>query len=136
MSQFRDALSIWTTDETYKDYRSEVVGWRLVPADENGKLRVYYRETGEPYAMLTYCFLTEDEAKSMDWWGDEAFSRKSGDQLWVIDMIARGGKDDVLAVSKDIRKFFYETYPEFETVYAMRGNGSRRGWYPNKGLNT
>jgi len=136
MSKFRDALSIWTTDETYKDYRSEVINWRLVPADENEKLRVYYRETGEPYAMLTYCFLKEDEAKSMDWWGDEAFSRESGDQLWVIDMIARGGKDDVLAVSKDIRKFFYETYPEFETVYAMRGNGIRRGWYPNKGLNT
>lgn len=134
MSKLRDALSIWTTDATYKDYSSEVVGWRLIPAFDNGKLRVYYRENGEPYAFLSYCFLMDEEVENMEWYGPEAFTRESGDQLWVIDMIANGGKDDVLAVSKDIRKFFYETYPEVETVYAMRGNGSRRGWYPNKGL--
>lgn len=134
MPKLRDALSLWTTDETYKDYASEVIGWRLIPAQKNEKLRVYYRENGEPYALLTYCFLTHKEAETMEWWGEEAFERKTGDQLWVIDMIANGGKDDVLSVSKDIRKYFYETYPDVKTVYAMRGNGSRRGWYPNKGL--
>ena len=134
MNKLRDALSIWTTDDTYKDYNSEVIGWRLIPAFENNKLRVYYDDKGKPFAMLTYCFLTDGEAETMDWWGREAFKRHTGDQLWIIDMIANGGKDDVLKVSKDIRQFFFGTYPGFETVYAMRGNGSRRGWYPNKGL--
>ena len=134
MTDLRDALSIWTTDATYKEYNSEVIGWRLIPAHENGKLRVYRRDDGTPYAFLTYCFLTNEEAETMEWWGHDAFKRESGDQLWVIDTIANGGKDDVLAVAKDIRAYFFETYPEIERVFAMRGNGSRRGWYPNKGV--
>jgi hemolysin-activating ACP:hemolysin acyltransferase len=136
MNDLRDALKLWTTVAPFKDYISEVIGWRVIPAHDNNKLRVYRRDDGEPYAMLTFCFLNDEEAKTEEWCGHEAYKRESGDQLWVTDMIANGGRSDVLKVSTDVRKFFYETFPEFSTVHAIRGRGTgnRRGWYPNKGL--
>ena len=134
MRDLEDALTIWTADPVYGGYPSRTVGWRLLPALSYDKLRVYRDDNGKPFALLSYAFLTDEEAKTQVWSGPEVFARKTGDQLWVIDMIANGGKKDVLSVAKSIRQYFYEKYRAFERVYAMRGNGSRRGWYPNKGL--
>jgi hypothetical protein len=51
--------------------------------------------------------------------------------LVVVDMIAPGGRNDVLMVVRDLRRHFWALYPEHERVFAHRG--PRNGVFPNKG---
>jgi len=75
--------------------------------------------------------MTDEEFETRRYWGWEVFSRPDGDRLVIVDMIAPGGRNDVLMVSRDVRQHFLALYPQHERVYAHRG--SRTGVFPNKG---
>ena len=101
-------------------------------AYDNDKLHVYYDDNDKPIGFITYCFLTDKEAETLTWYGPEAFKRDSGDQLWFIDMVANGGRGDVLRICRDMRRKIKDRYPQVETVLSYR-HSSRVGSWPNKG---
>lgn len=41
---YKDTVKLWTTTPPYSGYRSEVISWRLYPAIEHSRIKVYYRE--------------------------------------------------------------------------------------------
>ena len=132
MNKLRDAIEIWGTCPKYKEYKSKYLWYRLVSAYDNDKLHVYYDDSDKPIGFITYCFLTDKEAETLTWYGPEAFKRDSGDQLWFIDMVANGGRGDVLRICRDMRRKIKDRYPQVETVLSYR-HSSRVGSWPNKG---
>lgn len=132
MNKLRDAIEVWGTCPKYKEYKSKYLWYRLVSAYDNDKLHVYYDDSDKPIGFITYCFLTDKEAETLTWYGPEAFQRDSGDQLWFIDMVANGGRGDVLRICRDMRRKIKDRYPQVETVLSYR-HSSRVGSWPNKG---
>jgi len=128
---FVDALWLWTTVAPYSGYPSRTISNRLVPAFRFGRVKGYYGEDGGLRAFMTWGFMTDEEFETRRYWGWEVFSRPDGDRLVIVDMIAPGGRNDVLMVSRDVRQHFLALYPQHERVYAHRG--SRTGVFPNKG---
>lgn len=131
MNKLRDAIEVWGECPKYGEYASKYIWYRLVSAYDNNKLHVYYNE-GKPIGFITYCFLTNEETETLEWWGPEAFARESGDHLWFIDMVANGGRADVLRICRDMRRKIKDLYPQVETVLSYR-HSSRVGSWPNKG---
>ena len=127
---FEDAVRLWTTVHPYSTFKSATIAWRLLPAISNDQIRLFYRD-GECVGLITWAFMTDEEFDSRIYDGEEIFSRRSGDCLVFVDMIAPKGKSDVLWMCKEMRKQFYVQYPEVENVYAHRGK--RTGAFPNKG---
>lgn len=131
MRELEAALELWTTTEPYSGFRSETIAWRLIPALDSGKYRVYWDVADVPRGFVSWAFLTREEFESGDYDGREVFQRESGDLFVVMDMIAPYGQNDVLLISRDLRKTFKRLYPDVETVVARRG--PRTGIFPNKG---
>lgn len=125
-----DAIRLWSMVEPYASFRSQTMAWRLLPAVENGKCRVFYRD-GRLVGLVTWGFMTAEEFRTRFYWGPDVFSRDSGERLVVVDMIAPLGRNDVLWMCRKLRRYFREAYPEVDTVVAHRG--SRTGTFPNKG---
>jgi hemolysin-activating ACP:hemolysin acyltransferase len=128
---FVDALWLWTTVPPYPSYPCSTIGNRLLPAFRFGRVRPYYGEDGVLRAFATWAFMTREEYETRSYWGWEVFSRPEGEMLVVVDMIAPGGRNDVLMVVRDLRRHFWALYPEHERVFAHRG--PRNGVFPNKG---
>lgn len=128
---FLDALWLWTTTPPYAGYACGTVSNRLLPAFRFGRVKGYYGEDGRLRAFATWAFMTDEEYATREYWGWEVFSRPDGDRLVVVDMIAPGGRNDVLMVARDLRRHFWALYPQHERVYAHRG--LRNGVFPNKG---
>ena len=133
LNPLRDAIEIWGTCPKYKEYASKWLWYRLVAAYDNDKLHVYYDDDGKPIGFITYCFLTDEESKAYDYYGPETFKREGGDQLWFIDMVANGGRADVLRICKDMRRKISAKYPQVKTVLSFR-HATRVGSWPNKGI--
>jgi hypothetical protein len=55
----------------------------------------------------------------MDYDGSEAFSRDSGDKLWVMDMVAL---DSVIYIGKDMRHYL-ATVTDHDVAYWTRPDG-------------
>ena len=125
-----DALHLWTTVEPYDGFPSATIAWRLIPAIENDQIRLFYRDS-ECVGLITWAFMTEEEFDSREYSGVEIFSRREGEIMVFVDMIAPYGRNDVLWMCKQMRKQFYVQYPWVENVYAHRGK--RNGSFPNKG---
>ena len=130
-SEFLDCLTLWTTVEPYSGYPAETIAWRLVPAFENGGYKVWYNENGSCRGFATWAWMTDEEFETREYSGKEIFARGSGDKFVVVDMIANGGRSDVLYISRELRKFFKQEFPDLEKAWSHRG--PRTGWYPNKG---
>ena len=126
----RDALKLWTTVEPYSGFPCATIAWRLIPAIDNEQIKLFYRD-GECVGLVTWAFMTEEEFETRDYSGVEIFARRDGEIMVVIDMIAPHGKNDVLWISKEMRKHFYTHYPDVKDVRAHRGK--RDGSFPNKG---
>ena len=128
---FVEALWLWTTVPPYSGYPCSTVANRLLPAFRYKRVRGYFREDGSLRAFATWAFLTDAEYATRDYCGPEVFAREDGDRLVFVDMIAPGGRNDVLMVSRDLRRHFRSLYPWHERVYAHRG--PRNAFFPNKG---
>lgn len=127
----RDAIGLWTTVSPYSGFPSETISWRLLPAIENGRIRLFYRD-GNCVGLVTWGFMTDREFETRDYCGGEVFSRSFGDIMVIVDMIAPYGGRDVLWISREMRRQFWLDYPEVSYIWAHRGN--RNGSFPNRGI--
>ena len=127
----RDAIGLWTTVSPYSGFPSETISWRLLPAIENDQIRLFYRD-GDCVGLLTWAFMTEREFETRDYCGAEIFSRRSGDIMVFVDMIAPYGRRDVFWMSREMRKQFWIRYPFLKGARAHRGK--RNGSFPNGGI--
>ena len=125
-----DALRLWTTVEPYSGYRSATIAWRLLPAIDNGQIRLFYR-SDECVGLVTWAFFTWEEFDTREYSGHEVFARRDGEVMVFLDMIALRGRTDVLWMCREIQDQFYVQYPHVKTAYAHRGE--RIGLYPSKG---
>jgi len=126
-----EAVRLWTTVAPYRSFRCETIAWRLLPAIENDKARLFYRD-GQCVALITWAFMTSEEFETREYYGPEIFARDTGEKLVCVDLIAPYGRKDVVWVCKEMRKQFGDQYPWVETVYAHRGK--RSGLFPNAGV--
>lgn len=126
-----DAVALWGSTPPYADFPCSTVYNRLLPAAAYGKIRGYYGPDGRMRAVVTWGFMTAEEFETRDYAGWEVFAREDGERLVFVDMIAPGGRNDVLMVSRDLRRLFVGLYPHHSRVYAHRG--PRNGVFPNKG---
>lgn len=126
-----DSVYLWTTTPPYTDYPCQTIANRLMPAIRFHRVKYFYDAARNLRGFATYGFMTDEEFETRDYWGWEVFARNEGEKLVVVDMIAPGGKNDVLFITRELRKFFKSAYPHIEKVYAHRG--PRNGVFPNKG---
>jgi len=126
----RDALEFWTTVEPYGAFPSASISRRLLPAIDNNQIKLFYRD-GKCVGLVTWAYMTEKEFETREYSGVKVFARRDGETMVIIDMIAPHGKNDVLWMSKEMRKHFYTYYPDVKDVRAHRGK--RDGSFPNKG---
>jgi hemolysin-activating ACP:hemolysin acyltransferase len=127
----RDALELWSGSEPYEDFPCATILWRLLPAIDHDKIRLFYRDD-LCVGLITWAFMTDGEFISRDYSGSEIFSRGSGDKMVFVDMIAPFGRRDVLWMCREMRKQFWTQYPNVSSVFAHRG--SRNGIFPNRGI--
>jgi hemolysin-activating ACP:hemolysin acyltransferase len=128
---FADCLNLWVTTPPYCDFPSKTIGWRLVPAFNHGRFKVWYDNNGLCTGFVTWAWMTDSEFETRKYTGSEVFARNYSDKLVFVDMIAINGVSDVLSMSRDVRNFCKRQFPDVETVWSHRG--PRNGWYPNKG---
>jgi hemolysin-activating ACP:hemolysin acyltransferase len=88
----------------YREQRIKNLGYRFIPAVVAGKVRYYMRDGGL-VGFVTWCYLTDLESRTFEYDGNVAFARSSGDQLWVMDMVAT---DSVSYIAKDMRQYLGE----------------------------
>lgn len=124
------ALSLWTTVEPYSKFPCETIAWRLLPAFEHKKAAVFWRDD-RLVGFATWAFMTKEEFETGDYCGPEVFARDIGEVLVLADMIVPGGKNDVLWVCRQLRRYFRERYKNHAKVLAHRG--PRNGVFPNIG---
>lgn len=130
MRDLTDALELWTTVAPYSQFPSQTIAWRLMPALESGQYRIY-RRGDEPYGLVTWAFMTQEEFDTGNYSGEEVFARDDGELFVFLDMIAPGGQNDVLSICRDLRASFLTMYPHVEKAVAHRG--PRNGVFPNIG---
>ena len=102
----------------YRDQRIRDLGFRFIPAIEHGKVRYWMRD-GSLIGFATWCYMTFEEAETREYSGREVFSRSSGDQLWVMDMVA---VDSVLYIARDMRQFLSDV-TDHDVAYWKRPDG-------------
>lgn len=101
----------------YREHPIKNLGYRFMPAIASGKVR-YYMQGNSLIGFCTWCFKTDEEARTGEYDGTVAFSRDSGDQLWVVDMVAL---DSVLYIGRDMRRYLGEV-TDHDTAYWKRPN--------------
>jgi len=121
-----DALDLWTTVEPYRSYKSETIGWRLVPAIDNKRIRVYYRKE-KCIGFVTWAWFTEQEFDTLEFDGVEVFKRNEGDLLYVVDLIIPYGSADVFHIVRDMRKYLSKKHPDKPMAFAHR-TGFKKQW--------
>lgn len=131
MQDLADALELWTTTYPYSTYPCETIAWRLVPALESGRYRLYRDASDFPRGFISWAYMTRQEFETREYRGSEIFARDEGECLVFVDMIAPYGANDVLLICRDMRRLFKEDYPRFDQVLAHRGR--RNGIFPNIG---
>lgn len=128
---FMDCLLMWTTTHPYSKHGSETIHWRLIPAFINNQYWLWYHPDGRLKGFATFAYMTAEEYETRRWSGWDVFARRGGERIVIVDMIAPGGRSDVLSISRDVRKRCKVMFPDHDRVWAHRG--TRNGWYPNKG---
>lgn len=126
-----DAIDLWTTTPPYRHFPCETIHNRLFPAVHFDRIFCMYDEAGNMRGFTTWAFMTKQEFHTRIYWGWEIFAREDGEMLVFVDMIAPGGKNDVLSMCRDLRRLFKHKFPHVKNVYAHRG--PRNGVFPNKG---
>ena len=102
----------------YRDQRIKDLGYRFIPAIEHGKVR-YWMRGDSLIGFCTWSYMTFKEAETREYSGREVFSRTSGDQLWVMDMVA---VDSVLYIARDMRRFLSDV-TDHDVAYWKRPDG-------------
>jgi len=124
------ALQLWTETAPYSSFPCETIAWRLMPALESGRYRLYRDAYGFPRGFISWAYMTREEFETRQYSGAEIFARETGECLVFVDMIAPYGRNDVLLICRDMRQLF-EDSPEIQRALAHRGR--RNGVFPNIG---
>jgi|TARA_R110000796_G_scaffold70093_1_gene159615 hemolysin-activating ACP:hemolysin acyltransferase len=122
----RDTVSLWKNIHPYSGYKIETIDWRLIPAIENKKIKVYYRGK-KCVGFITWAWFTEEEFDTLDYNGAEVFKRNEGDMLYVVDLIIPYGRSDVTHIVRDMRRYLSELHPDKPMAFAHR-SGFRKQW--------
>ena len=125
------AMQLWTQTAPYSSFPCETIDWRLVPALEHGRYRLYRDGSGLPRGFISWAYMTRREFETREYSGVEIFARDAGECLVFVDMIAPYGRNDVLFICRDMRRLGLEQYSRFDHVLAHRGH--RNGVFPNIG---
>lgn len=125
------ALQLWTETAPYSSFPCETIAWRLMPALEHGRYRLYRDAYGFPRGFISWAYMTRHEFETRQYSGLEIFARDAGECLVFVDMIAPYGRNDVLLICRDMRRLGQEQYSRFDHVLAHRGH--RNGVFPNIG---
>ncbi len=121
----RDTLELWTTQEPFSRYKSQTIAWRLLPAIDNKRIRVYYR--GDLcVGFVTWAWFLEKEFDTMKFNGAEVFARNDGDMIYIMDAIIPYGSADVKHVVRDMRQHLSELYPDKPAAFAHRNKRKSR----------
>jgi hemolysin-activating ACP:hemolysin acyltransferase len=121
----RDTLELWTTQEPFSRYKSQTIAWRLLPAIDNKRIRVYYR--GDLcVGFVTWAWFLEKEFDTMKFNGAEVFARNDGDMIYIMDAIIPYGSADVKHVVRDMRRHLSELYPDKPAAFAHRNKRKSR----------
>ncbi len=108
----------------YREQRILNLGYRFIPAIQHGKVR-YYMQGSSLIGFCTWLYLTDLESRTLEYSGEEAFARNSGDKLWVMDMVAL---DSVSYIAKDMRRYLGEV-TDHGVAHWKRPDGRRgRAW--------
>jgi len=108
----------------YREQSIKNLGYRFIPAIEHGRIR-YYMCDGALIGFVTWCFLTDLESRNLDFDGRQAFARKEGERLWVMDMVAI---DSVTYIAKDMRRYLGQV-TDHEVAHWRRPDGRMgRAW--------
>ena len=116
-----DTVDLWTSVPPYRHYPCETIQNRLFPALYYGRLYARYADRGTLSGFVTWAFMTREEFRTRDYDGWEILAREDGELLVFVDMIAPGGRNDVVCLCRDVRRLFREMYPHVKTAYAHRG---------------
>ena len=116
------ALRLWTTVHPYSGYRCQTIAWRLLPAHEHGRIR-HYTEGSRYVGFITWAWFTREEFETGVYSGPEVFARDSGEVVVLVDMIAPGGRNDVLFIVKEARQYLSGLYPNEPSLLAHRPGG-------------
>ena len=119
MSNEVEALRLWTTVAPYSGYQSKTIANRLLPAIRHNRIR-HYRRSGKYIGFITWAWFTKEEFESDTYYGPEVFARDHGDFVVLVDMIAPGGRNDVLSIVKEARRFLSEKHPGESCLLARR----------------
>jgi hemolysin-activating ACP:hemolysin acyltransferase len=126
---YKDTVKLWTTTPPYSGYRSEVISWRLYPAIEHSRIKVYYRE-GKCIGFVTWAWLTDKELSTREYLGRDVFKRDIGEHLYIIDLIAPHGLSDLLKITRNLEEYLCDLYPNCKSLAFHRKdrlkNWSRR----------
>lgn len=122
MDNAAEALRLWTTVHPYAGYRCETIAWRLWPAIQNKRIR-HYRRHGRYIGFITWAWFTKEEFETGVYSGSEVFARDRGDIVVLVDMIAPGGRNDVLSIVKEARQYLSGLYPNEPSLLARRPGG-------------
>ena len=88
-------------------------------AVKHGKVLVHF--AGDRLVgFCTYGFFTEKELEGDNWFGEEVYSRKTGDVLFFPKFQCRAGRREVIRFIRDIQGYMYESYPGVETAGGLR----------------
>ena len=96
-------------------------------AVKHGKVLVHF--AGDRLVgFCTYGFFTEKELEGDNWFGEEVYSRKTGDVLFFPKFQCRAGRREVIRFIRDIQQFMWDNHPEIATAEGLRlyPDGSRR----------
>ena len=104
----------------YREQRIKNLGYRFMPAIASGKVR-YYMQGDSLIGFCTWLYLTDEESRTLEYDGTVAFLRESGDQLWVMDMVAL---DSVLYIGRDMRRYLGEV-TDHDVAHWRRPDGRR-----------
>ena len=109
----------------YRDQTLKNIQYRFVPAIRHGKIR-YYMIGKRMFGFVTWAYLTEQEARHMNFDGQLVYQREDGEQLWIMDLVAT---QDVLYICRNMCKYLKET-TKHDQFYWSREESSelqRRG---------
>ena len=112
-ADFIDCVDLWTTCLPYSTFPSSTIAWRLSPAIESGRYKIWHNEGGSCAGFVTWAWMTDEEFETREYWGPDIFRRETGDKLVFVDMIAPNGISDVVKFCKELQHYFKVKFPDF-----------------------
>lgn len=128
---FYDLVGLWSSADLYKDFESETIHLRLIPAFEQKQILAFQSGINN-IGFITWCWMSDNEYEGMNYTSPDLFSRSKGDKFVLADCIIVGGSKIVKICTSHMKNFFWNYYPEVPKGYFHRphhnGNVYNKGY--------